>query len=102
MALHGLPDFHGAIALEEGVAWPGYEARQWLIPPARLRLAEDESGLPAFRVSISRPALPFMPPPPQATLDLTLLADRDAAVALAALRAMDPRAIVAPVYPVAG
>jgi hypothetical protein len=96
--LDGLPDFQTSVALGDGPVWRAYGARRWLAPPTALEVAMAD-GVPAFRLALTRPAAPFLPPPPYAALDLTLAATRDEAAALAALREADPDAVLSPVYP---
>lgn len=102
MTLRGLPDFQDPLVLPDGPVWPAFETQHWLAPAGGVRLAESADGVPAFRLSLTRPIAPFLPPPPYAVLDATLLAGRDTGPALAALRETRPRAALAPVHAAAG
>ncbi len=98
----GLPDFQRPLTLADGPVWPAFGDANWLAPPSVVKLAPDADGRPAFRLSITRPAVPFLPPPPYGVLDLSLAAVRDGAAALTALRAEHPGAVLSPLESAAG
>lgn len=98
MSLTGLPDFARTLTLEDGPVWAAYGREGWLAPASDLALAEGADGRPAFRLSMTRPAAPFLPPEPFGVLDLTLTARRDPDRALAALRAGAPGAVLSPLF----
>lgn len=92
MILNGLPDFGTTLTLADGPVWAAFGQGTWLAPAMALALAERGDGRPAFRLSLTRPAAPFLPPKPFGMLDLTITAQRDMEAALEALRAAVPGA----------
>lgn len=92
MITKGLPDFGAGLVLADGPVWPSEGQGHWLAAATGLGLALDISGVPEFRVTLTRPAAPFLPPEPFGMLDLSVCVERDIATALDGLRAVHPHA----------
>ncbi len=102
MILKGLPDFAETLVLEDGPVWRAFGQGNWLAPNTTLGLTTGADGLPSFRLSITRPATPFLPPAPFGVLDVGLAATRLQAGLLQALREDRPGATLAQLEAITG
>ncbi|MCQ0092522.1 hypothetical protein [Roseovarius sp. M141] len=100
--LKGLPDFGETLVLEDGPVWRAFGQDNWLAPHTTLGLATSADGLPSFRLSITRPTTPFLPPAPFGVLDVGLAATRAQTDLLEALREGHPGATLAPLEALTG
>lgn len=99
MQLAGLPEFGAETILAEGPVWRAAGRELWLAPAGRLGLARDAAGGPALRLTLTRPAAPFLPPAPFGALDASFEAGRDLDRALAEMRGRHPGAALAILSP---
>ena len=94
MSLHGLPDF--ADSPVPGVFGPFEGSGPYRAVPERLVVANRSDGSPDFILQVYRPEDPGSPPAPYGLLELGLRPSVPIDAALAELRALRPRAELAP------